>query len=316
MQTLRDAWIREASPLSLCDCESHPTRRRIEIENQIVQELSTRIPPSIDQRLSILSIGAGDLLQDYLLIKRIEGYRIDLVIVEPHLSEGNLDKLQSLVGEVDLRILAISKIKNLEVKSLFHCIHAIDFQLVCNKDRKAWKILNLARQHLAPNGMMFCSASFSDYTFNHQTGWHFNLHSDFKKIKRVMNMGVEIADKFPSSSKINCLAVSSFGHTLGVIYSLVSKGISDISFSFLYKDEDDVGLNCSSDRSLEHMTQHMFPIAKIVFRSISQIDEKEPFNAIIDNDKAVINDSNFSLHGQQLKATLDQTGHCAVKFIG
>lgn len=129
-------------------------------------------------------------------------------------------------------------------------------------------------------------------------------------------MGVEIADKFPSSSKINCLAVSSFGHTLGVIYSLVSKGISDISFSFLYKDEDDVGLNCSSDRSLEHMTQHMFPIAKIVFRSISQIDEKEPFNAIIDNDKAVINDSNFSLHGQQLKATLDQTGHCAVKFIG
>ena len=318
----RDNWIKQAEPLSLCDCITHPLSMRAKIENRLVRDLLVLYPPGKNQRLSLLSIGCGDFLQDYLLIKKLQkiGYdKFDLVFVDPVIKRSCVSKIKELLIDVDAKFFTFSEIEHLnknsseEVESnkpslKFHLIHAIDFEIVNKSTSKAWEVLNLSKQMLETSGIIFCSSRSSKYTFNNSTGWTFKLKSITPKYTRWINIGEEIADQFPSCSKIKCLSYSNFLGNLQVISSFIKKGITDISLFLPYENGNEL------DKRNERITQEIFPKANITFTSIEKIDTIHDFHVAINGTRAVVN-RKLLWSGLRLKTALEKVEFLSMDCI-
>lgn len=194
----RDMWIAQgASSLAMCMCGS--SEYRVKDERAFLKSLIERYPPHPSFELCLMSIGSGELMQDWLLLQQLVqiGYsKIYLHLIDPRTSEENVSSLNSLIsiylkGSITIvHTEAYLEPNEIKVCRPFHAIHALDFDsiLYFPGTQSAWESLITASECLKEHGLLFCSAFGKKYWFDAQNGqWNLPLHGakiDLSELKQ------------------------------------------------------------------------------------------------------------------------------------
>lgn len=173
----RSQWIQEgmSSDLDMCQCAG--SENRAEMENDLLLDTIIRYPPHPDLELSVMSLGSGNLLQDWILLQQFAdvGYKkIHLHFVDPRTTDDKVEAFKRLIKNTPSLSAKVSIVHSQcffnEVPACrrFHCIHAMDFDGLgfASDATDCWKTLINATRCLKEDGVVFCSAFKQKYLFD------------------------------------------------------------------------------------------------------------------------------------------------------
>lgn len=151
--------------LSECTCFGHERETRNRLEQTLLKESQVRFPVADTARLNYLSLGSGNLLQDFIIILKLlrAGYKnITISLVEPNMRKLNFTlfgRLHDLGREVGatLNITHFFSIQHYELTNgeKLHLISGIDFENVFKET--VFDDVMFTQSLLEPNGFFLFS---------------------------------------------------------------------------------------------------------------------------------------------------------------
>lgn len=182
--TNRKKWLTQAygNGLGLCFCSSS-SKYRAKHEKVFLEALIRRYPPHPSFELCIMSLGSGELGQDWLLLQQLvlAGYsKLHLHFVDPRTTEATVGFFKSLISEfldpsINVEIVHSQVCLDptgVEECRSFHAIHALDFDSVLffPTSEESWRALSVASDCLQEYGLLFCSSYGNKFWFDAQKG--------------------------------------------------------------------------------------------------------------------------------------------------
>ncbi len=173
----RDLWVTQGSnSLSMCKCESSKQARATD-EKKFLTALIERYPPHPSFELCLMSLGSGELMQDWLLLQQLVkvGYSsINLHLIDSCTTERHVAALKVLISKhLKAPITIVHTDENLAYDAIkvcrpFHAVMAFDFDSILHypDSEMAWEAMIVATECLRENGLLFCSAFLSNYWFD------------------------------------------------------------------------------------------------------------------------------------------------------
>ncbi len=165
-------WMNKGKLLGFnrCECASHTSKKREAIEEKILSEF-TKLYPDKDMQYHILSIGSGELLQDFLLLKSLVhlGYKnINITFVGPTFNNNHFKKLFLNIEDwtektnqkkgIKLTVEKLSSVDdvlNSQPEKKYHCVYAIDMCVL----KSCWEnVIFKLRECLSNDAPMFVTA--------------------------------------------------------------------------------------------------------------------------------------------------------------
>jgi hypothetical protein len=255
----RDSWINQGRNLDLqwCLCPSHTKEVRALYEKELVSKLVMQFPPHSHPQLTIMSLGSGYLLQDWVLLNEIaqQNYKkINLHLVDPGTGPEYIEQLTKLAKilaaskNIEIKIEFADSLKSLPLDNKFDCIHAIDFKL---SEIGCWETLADGLPLLSKAGFVFTTGSAGRFVFSNETRqWDIRGEQQFAATDSIINLGetvkfaVDYMDQF-------------WNHDLGVIAELVAKNVKRIEIDLLRLSAIDIPY-------LNQVLRKLFPIDIVV----------------------------------------------------
>jgi hypothetical protein len=131
--------------LSECRCNGHEREIRQELEAEIMKQALNRYPVASTKELTYLSLGSGNLLQDFIIIFKLlkAGYKqISVSLIEPDLSDINKEQFR-MICRIAQEVNAVVHVNYYPTVDQFitqtksskvHLISAIDFENIFKKE--------------------------------------------------------------------------------------------------------------------------------------------------------------------------------------
>lgn len=276
----RREWIQSAEGLTMCLCPTHQMERRILIEDQIISTLCNAFPLKTTQKLSILSLGSGHLLQDYIIIKKIEkiGYKkFNLILIDPLTGKSEVSCLESNLGaNVKIKhfdylpkMIISLDLKKYKTFPKFHMVHAIDFSPINVNSVEAWKILASSQNLIKQNGFILCTGLFSQHVFS-QNCWNFEFNSNIDYLLREMHIGEEVVKKLGRINSIHFVTMLDFQSIMQNMVSFVKNQVQNISLDVIF-EKNEPEKNKKLGSKMETIFKQFFPGINIALQAIDKL---------------------------------------------
>ncbi len=176
-----------AGQLSWCGCQG--SQKRFADEKIILNEIIYRYPNK-NQPISILSIGSGGLLTDWILLRQLTslGYtNIKITFADPETSEAhfilfnNLIKNTKFADGVTVQTVLFQRVEDIKGQT-FDLAYSHDFKVIELDEEntiQGWETLTAAQDLLTENGFILATHN-KDYFFDKKLNdWNYSGHRMF-----------------------------------------------------------------------------------------------------------------------------------------